>query len=77
MVMESRLHSMTSSPLGATFFTQGEGTGPILRDDVSCVGDEQRLVDCPARETGHNCGHGEDVGVRCQTGTVGSIALQL
>ena len=34
-------------------------------DDVSCVGSESSLVDCP-HISRHNCGHNEDVSVQCQ-----------
>ena len=44
----------------------GQGTGPILLNDVTCVGNEGRLVDC--RYTAiPNCIHGEDAGVSCKT----------
>ena len=57
------------SATGATAFTRsrfGAGFGPILLDDVYCVGTESRLTDCTASPIGdHNCGHSEDAGVRC------------
>ena len=45
----------------------GAGTGVIVMDDVSCTGRETRLVDCTYTTT-HNCGHSEDVSVRCNQG---------
>ncbi|KAK7495140.1 hypothetical protein BaRGS_00013550, partial [Batillaria attramentaria] len=45
----------------------GRGTGPIILDDLDCVGHEKSLFDC--RHGGvmqHNCDHSEDVGVECQ-----------
>ena len=45
----------------------GQGTDPIVLDDVRCVGTERRLLDCPYNPT-HNCIHLEDAGVRCQDG---------
>ena len=48
---------------GSAFFGQGTAH-PILLDDVACVGNESRLLDCPYTSN-HNCGHSEDVGVVC------------
>ncbi|XP_064388263.1 uncharacterized protein LOC135336419 isoform X3 [Halichondria panicea] len=44
----------------------GQGDCPILLDDVSCNGNEERLESCGSRGYEvHNCGHHEDAGVRC------------
>ena len=42
------------------------GVGPIILDDVECTGRESSLSECShAGIRNHNCGHSEDVGVRC------------
>ena len=44
----------------------GGGTGPILLDEVDCMGNERNLYQCTHSGIGnHNCHHSEDVGVRC------------
>ncbi|XP_022087751.1 deleted in malignant brain tumors 1 protein-like [Acanthaster planci] len=44
----------------------GSGTGPILLDNVACVGHESYLVNCQRAGAGHiNCDHDEDAGVVC------------
>lgn len=48
--------------LSLAFF--GQGTDPIVLDNVRCTGSETRLLDCPHLTT-HNCIHLEDAGVRC------------
>ncbi|EDV19642.1 uncharacterized protein TRIADDRAFT_61895 [Trichoplax adhaerens] len=48
----------------------GQGFGKIWLDDVTCSGSENRLTQCRYRNWGsNNCGHSEDVGVTCRTGT--------
>ena len=43
-----------------------DATGPILLDNVQCVGTETDVLDCPHNELGiHNCLHSEDAGVVC------------
>lgn len=45
----------------------GRGTGPILMDDVNCIGNERSLAFCPFQRFGQeNCDHREDAGVVCQ-----------
>ena len=44
----------------------GQGTLPILMDDVSCFGYEAQLSHCRSNPIGeHNCHHNEDVGISC------------
>ncbi|XP_071139733.1 scavenger receptor cysteine-rich type 1 protein M130-like [Mytilus edulis] len=50
----------------STSYMAGGGTGPIWLDDMSCDGTERRIDKCSHRGWNtHDCGHGEDVGVRC------------
>ena len=55
-----------ATPLYNAFF--GQGTGPILLDDLLCTSTESRLVDCQHDGIGQFdfCrGHLDDAGVRC------------
>ena len=46
--------------------TFGEGTGPILLDDVECIGTETNIGECDYLSVGeNNCGHEKDAGVVC------------
>ena len=44
----------------------GQGTGPILLDELACTGTERMLINCSSDGLGvTNCLHDEDAGVHC------------
>ena len=45
----------------------GQGSGPILLDDVACSGTEMSLQSCSYDSDSGDCSHAEDAGVRCHT----------
>ena len=49
----------------------GQGTGPIVMDDLRCAGNEYSPFACPMRTIGtHNCRHSKDASVRCQSKSI-------
>jgi hypothetical protein len=63
----------------ATFFGFTLSDGPILINNVACLGSETRLIDCPATPATSDCGRSEEAGVRCEGDlpcTQGDIRLQ-
>ena len=45
----------------------GGGSGPILMDNVQCLGNETHLINCHSSRQ-HNCDHFQDAGVECRKG---------
>ena len=43
----------------------GQGSGPILMDNVTCTGVESGLINCTFSNHTSDCRHSEDAGVRC------------
>jgi nitrate reductase beta subunit len=66
--MSIRYHTFAPSAdaSGQRGATYGQGSGPILLDQVQCFGNESNIFDCPQNDIGmHNCIHDQDAGVTC------------
>ena len=62
LIFNTHLEFAGATPRSSAFF--GQGSGPILLDDVNCNGRETSLIDCGFSLV-HNCLHSEDAGVEC------------
>ena len=58
------LSNADASALSNAFY--GQGTGPILLDDVACTGTQTNILQCTFDTNTADCGHSEDAGVQCQ-----------
>ena len=64
--MSSCHHYSLSDATAVRVAAFGAGTGPIVLDDVVCVGFEDRLADCVYDSDTSDCLHFEDAGVICR-----------
>lgn len=60
--IEAGCSSLISIHSGALF---GEGSGPLLTDDLNCFGNESSVLDCEWGNHTDACDHTKDVGVVC------------
>ncbi|NXW18468.1 NETR protein, partial [Circaetus pectoralis] len=63
---------LSGNPKALSWAHYGQGSGPILLDEVECSGNELSLDQCKKSDWGQqNCDHIEDAGVSCDpfTGT--------
>ena len=56
----------TTDATAYSFARYGQGSGPILLDNVACTGTENALVNCTYDSDTSDCSHFEDAGVLCQ-----------
>lgn len=59
--------SLGATSLGGAAF--GQGSGPVLLQNMGCQGTEQRIVDCVSHGMGYStCRHSFDAGIICEPG---------
>ena len=63
------IHNAGSIARTGAYF--GQGTIPILLDDVGCHGTESRLTSCTYSSHTLDCSHRDDAGVTCSSAISG------
>ncbi|NWX41056.1 NETR protein, partial [Steatornis caripensis] len=67
---------LSGNPKALSWAHYGQGSGPILLDEVECSGNELSLDQCKKSDWGQqNCDHIEDAGVSCDPFTGTDIQL--
>ncbi|XP_019357967.1 PREDICTED: neurotrypsin-like isoform X1 [Gavialis gangeticus] len=67
---------LSGTPKALSWAHYGQGSGPILLDEVECSGNEFSLDQCKKNDWGQqNCDHIEDAGVSCDPFTEGTVRL--
>ncbi|XP_027555809.1 neurotrypsin-like isoform X2 [Neopelma chrysocephalum] len=67
---------LSGTPKALSWAHYGQGSGPILLDEVQCSGNELSLDQCKKSDWGQqNCDHIEDAGVSCDPFTEGTVRL--
>ena len=62
---------------GITNSSFGEGLGPILLDNVNCLGMESTILECQYDTRTYDCSHYQDAGIECLPCKLGIIYLKL
>lgn len=66
-------------PLGEaiayTYASFGVGIGPIVLNNVSCLGNESSLHQCASTGVSGDCAHTNDAGVRCYAGKMNMYCI--
>ncbi|NXI15241.1 NETR protein, partial [Irena cyanogastra] len=67
---------LSGTPKALSWAHYGQGSGPILLDEVQCSGNELSLDQCKKSDWGQqNCDHIEDAGVSCDPFTGKDVQL--
>ena len=73
----SSTHKLTVTGAQAFSFAQfGQGSGPIVLDNLNCDGDELSLLECDFDPDTSDCTHFEDAGLRCMESISEPTAVQ-